>query len=294
MQITNVLRPYYLYQPAQIVRRVMRMFLPARPRRQVRLPWGATMEVDPTDEIGGALWRNGIYDLAVSEVAWRLTPRGGTALDIGANIGCVTTLLAMRVGPEGQVHAVEPHPAVRADLERNVVALRAVGGSAPVTVHPLAIGEQDGALPLVVDGRFATNRGTATLAAHAPGSAALVVPVRRLDGLFGDDRPIDFMKVDVEGHEGAVFGGAARLLAKGVIRHVLYEDHAGAGSAVHARLQRDGYTVFAIGWRTRGVCVGALGERLARRDEAPSFVATRSPDEVLARLAAPGWRVLGR
>jgi hypothetical protein len=39
-----------------------------------------------------------------------LLPQGGCALDLGANFGLYTRLLSELVGPDGQVHAVEPVP----------------------------------------------------------------------------------------------------------------------------------------------------------------------------------------
>ena len=58
-------------------------------------------------------------------------------------------------------------------------------------------------------------------------------------------------------------------------------------------LKDDGYHLFTIGWRMRGLELGPV-ERgpLAAPFEAPSFVATTEPEEVIARTAPRGWQVL--
>ncbi len=48
------------------------------------------------------------------------------------------------------------------------------------------------------------------------------MPARTLDDLLGD-RPVRFLKIDVEGHEPDVLRGARRVLASGQIEYVLIE-----------------------------------------------------------------------
>src|ERR1700690_3891326 len=47
---------------------------------------------------------------------------GGTAIDVGANLGFVTTMLASIVGPTGRVVSFDPSPAVFAKLEKTIAA----------------------------------------------------------------------------------------------------------------------------------------------------------------------------
>jgi hypothetical protein len=49
------------------------------------------------------------------------------------------------------------------------------------------------------------------------------VPTRRLDTLIEDDKPIDLLKIDVEGHEAAVVRGASGLLEEGLIKSIWCE-----------------------------------------------------------------------
>ena len=58
----------------------------------VHLPWGLQLRIDPRESIGSAVWRLGLYDLAVSETLWRLTSPGDLTVDVGANIGHMTSI----------------------------------------------------------------------------------------------------------------------------------------------------------------------------------------------------------
>src|SRR5262245_30886013 len=98
--LTNLRKPEYLFRPRQIGRRLLRGW--RRPRGDfevVSLPWGLPLHVSVHDGIGQQLRMMGVFELAVSEVLWRLTEPGDLALDIGSNIGYMTSLLATRVGP---------------------------------------------------------------------------------------------------------------------------------------------------------------------------------------------------
>ncbi|MDP6978929.1 MAG: FkbM family methyltransferase [Myxococcota bacterium] len=132
---------------------------------------------------------------------------GMRVADVGANIGLHTTALARLVGPTGRVVAVEPEP-------QNFMALsRAVerGGYEQVLLRRAAAGARPGSLSLYVS---AANRGDHR-SAPAPGQREeITVECQPLDGLFGDDPRLDFLKLDVQGAEADVFAGMATLLER--------------------------------------------------------------------------------
>ena len=296
MQLRNLLRPYYLFRPRQLFVRLRRATRAAPTESQrAAMPWGTPFEIDPRDHIGRAVWHNGLYDLLVSEVLWRLASPGALAVDVGANIGCMTSLLASRVGPSGRVVALEPHPKVRDHLLRNVALFSTSRETAPVTVVAAAAGEHPGTAELVMDEQFDENAGTAHIldgtATSDAHRRAIQVDVVTLDGILAD-APVELMKVDVEGFEASVFRGARGLLQARRVKHIVYEDNVGAESAVHAQLEAHGYRVFALGWRVLGPIVGPRTRQLARPDEAPSYLATTAPEEAVERLARRGWQVL--
>ena len=65
-------RPEYMYNPAQLGRRLQRQLHKGGPVEEVVLPWGAPMFIGPDDSIGAAIWKTGVYDLIVAELLLRL------------------------------------------------------------------------------------------------------------------------------------------------------------------------------------------------------------------------------
>jgi len=120
-------------------------------------------------------------------------------VDLGANIGTFALFASRRCA---QVVAVEANPHTAAKLAYNVAA----NGMANVHVVPVAVGGQEGVLPLWAS---PANHNIATLvegmAGHqAPGTWQRVeVPVRPLSAILGDlgITRVDVMKIDVEGFE---------------------------------------------------------------------------------------------
>jgi hypothetical protein len=123
-------RPYYLYRPSQVLRRLQSM-LPWSQRDSIVLPWGLRIDFDPGELLGRTLDRNGVYELAVSEFLFRLADRGELAVDVGANIGYMSSVLAASVGPGGQVRSFEPHPDLFRCLTLNTRAWEGEGNGGP-------------------------------------------------------------------------------------------------------------------------------------------------------------------
>lgn len=76
-------------------------------------------ETDPRNILNECLHRRQLYE---SEVAWTLIRAirpGDVVIDVGANIGFFTMIMADLVGPTGLVYAIEPGKKAREQLERN-------------------------------------------------------------------------------------------------------------------------------------------------------------------------------
>jgi FkbM family methyltransferase len=135
--------------------------------------------------------------------------RGQVAWDVGANIGYFTLLMADRVGPAGQVIAVEPHPRLAALCRRSV---ELNGFAARTRIEQAAASDRAGMLRL--RDNTADPKNNHVIAEGAPPDPVLkeiAVPATPLDDL--GDRA-DFLKIDVEGAEEAVWSGMQRLLAR--------------------------------------------------------------------------------
>ncbi len=289
-----VWKPWYVYRPRQLVLRAVRAVRrPAGPTA-VPLPWGVELAIDPAETIGRAIWTTGVYDIAVSEVLYRLTGPGAVAVDAGANIGYMTSILAARAGAGGAVFAFEPHPAVADRLRENAARIGRLPGAARVEVRQVALSDAEGEARLVLPDEFASNNGVGFLAAGSGGANEFAVRTQRLDDLFPDGR-IDVMKMDVEGHEPAVLRGAAGLLAGRRIGHLVFEAHDGPDGEACRLLRAAGYTVFQVGWRINGpVLAPSDAPPVCKPYEAPSYLATADPAAAMASGRPAGWRLFGR
>jgi len=138
---------------------------------------------------------------------------GMTVLDIGANTGYMTILLADMVGAHGQVHSFEPMPANYELLRKNVQS----NGLSQVHLHKFALSERKGEATLHIDpGNDGGNTIGEVTGEDWNGHATVTVATETLDEFIaqagiGD---VGFIKIDVEGAESLVFAGAARLLSR--------------------------------------------------------------------------------
>ncbi|HEV7503804.1 MAG TPA: FkbM family methyltransferase [Thermoanaerobaculia bacterium] len=283
-------KPHYLFRPSQAARRFFQALRRTAPESAtVKLPWGLHLRIDPRESIGSAVWRLGLYDLAVSEALWRLTSPGDLTVDVGANLGHMAGILALRAGPAGRVLAFEPHPGVFADLAENVRLAATDPRTAPIEAFPLAVGDAEGMGNLDCGDGFALNRGLARLAASE--SAGIPVRITTIDVALGG-RTAGVVKVDVEGATQAVIAGARDSLREGRIRHLVYEAHEDERELLASSLRDSGYSIFALGRDRFGLILG--GDREAPSlpgYEAPSCLATRDPSHVHSVFGQRGWRV---
>lgn len=247
------------------------------------------------DSIGLTIQQLGVFELVVAEALWRLADPGETALDIGANVGQMTALLARRVGHGGTVLAFEPNDEVRAELEYNVGVWNAGGAVAEIQTKPIALSDQNGDGELVMPPAYQWNRGIANVAALGSTQAGRRIPIRlaRLDDVLAAGVAVGVAKLDVEGHEESVLRGATKLLAAGRIRDLLFEDHAPYPTNVSRLLERSGYGILALGTTFWGPRVGPPdGPSLTSKWESPNYLATRDIDRARARLHPRGWQIL--
>src|SRR5438093_9108038 len=112
-------KPEYICQPTRLLRRLVARKIGSE-FMDIILPWELRIRVRPNEVLGRALRCLGVYDLAVTETAWRLLDTGETAVDIGANIGYMTAVMAGRLMQGGKILSFEPHPQTFQELIYNV------------------------------------------------------------------------------------------------------------------------------------------------------------------------------
>lgn len=129
--------------------------------------------------------------------------RGDVFVDVGANIGVLTLLAARKVGTEGKVIALEPHPKTFVALQKNLRINRA----STVDVVNCAVGAEAGIVRLSDRPDDDWNRVDAE-------TGTIEVEVRKLDDVCRGIGPVKALKIDVEGFELPVLRGAAELLKR--------------------------------------------------------------------------------
>jgi FkbM family methyltransferase len=138
---------------------------------------------------------------------------GMTVLDIGANTGYMTILLADRVGVHGQVHSFEPMPANYELLRKNVDA----NGLNQVHLHNIALSDRKGEATLHIDpGNDGGNTIGNVTGEGWYGHSSITVATEALDDFLerAGIAKVNFIKIDVEGAESLVFAGARKLLTR--------------------------------------------------------------------------------
>jgi FkbM family methyltransferase len=278
------LRPEYLWRPSQILRRLS--FTPSRNVTDLPLPWQCSIRACSAEDIGRAIATQGVYDLPLTEGLTRLADRGETALDLGANIGYASLVLARAVGPDGRVICFEPNPAILPTLRANVSKWSSLP-AARIRIEEIAVSDANGEGVLGFPEEYEQNQGLGTLELR---TAGVPVSIRRLDSL--DIASVGVMKVDVEGHEASVFKGAQDLLAEKRIRDILFEEHVAYPAPSHQILLAHGYHVFRL---TRSTLRPLLLPPEAPSRQSflpPNFLATLNPERAAARFAPWGWFAL--
>ena len=209
-----------------------------------RLSGGERLHVRLDDYVGRAAFFAGDLDPKVTWLCRRVLRAGDLAIDAGANQGVITVRMASSVGPTGRVLAFEPNPPL-VDLLRQSIAQAALS---QVTLHPIALGEQEAELELTVPD---DNSGKASLAGSHLRGRHVRVPVRRLDDVLRDvPGPIRLLKLDVEGFEAPLLRGASRMLHDRPPAVIVFEcnDHAApiGQQAVPRLLDEAGYAIYSL------------------------------------------------
>ena len=154
------------------------------------------------------LCMDGYWESWITVALARTLRKGWCCLDVGANHGYYTLIMADAVGREGRVLPVEPTPRL-ADLLRQTLD---VNGFPTVTVVAAAASDTDGeTLQLVVPARRSLN---ARLSQEAgPTDAVVDVQSVTIDALSREWPRVDLIKIDVEGAEENVWRGMEQTIA---------------------------------------------------------------------------------
>lgn len=152
-------------------------------------------------------WKKWVREPEFMDIIEKEVSEGMIALDIGANIGYVTLLLADLVGEKGQVYAVEPSPRNFSILKKNI---ELNNYSERVSVFQLGISNVSGTTKLYIS--KSSNLHSIAKSFNARES----IKIKTLKGDdFLKDKPVpNFIKMDIEGAEVEAIEGMMNTLKK--------------------------------------------------------------------------------
>ena len=223
---------------------------------------GYVFPVDRGTLIGWSVYFFGTYEPEVRAEISRHLRAGGVAIDVGANVGWHTLLMAARVGAEGRVWAFEPNPTTRERLLAAVDANRL----SQVRVDPRALADSDRVSGFEAPPAGHVWDGTGRLATAS--DVGRLVECTTLDAFAAQrnlDR-VDLLKIDVEGFEPAVLRGASRML-RSMRPAVVFEydpayvSRSGTAADLNGYFRDCGYRLFLLRPRQVPALTGALAGR---------------------------------
>jgi len=152
---------------------------------------GFTIHANPFELVGTFIVQQYRYDSIVEPKL------GDVVFDIGAYVGDTALWFSKAVGPQGKVYAFEPEPRnfekLKANLERNKVT--------NVIPMQLALSKTEGEM------QVSSAAGSSVITQTGTGKSVKVTTIDKF--VEANILPrVDFIKMDVEGHESKVLEGA--------------------------------------------------------------------------------------
>ncbi|MBA8879376.1 FkbM family methyltransferase [Phyllobacterium myrsinacearum] len=171
--------------------------------------------IDTRDRgFGSHLLLDGFWEIWLTQFCARNIKAGMFAVDVGANFGYYSVLLAELVGASGKLLAVEPNPHAMDFLARSIDLNGFLGrsqleqrvlGDQKLGTAPLFIPHNEPKNATVVENEFIAN----------PAAGLLVdVPVTTLDDLCASYDHVNFIKIDAEGAEQRIFEGMQQTIER--------------------------------------------------------------------------------
>jgi FkbM family methyltransferase len=196
---------------------------------------GFPITVRPNNLIGRHIYLTGEFDRSIVEILCNFSEPDDLLLDIGANIGYVSTSF-LHLVPRSNVIAVDPQPAVLELLQSNLALFE--GRS---TIYPYALGTSDGEVLFEIDQQ---NPGASRVVTKES-VRTTTIEMRSASRLFSDLNVsrLDLVKIDAEGHDEVIVRACINQLAKLQPKAIVFE---GNSDGVKALLSNAGYDMFGI------------------------------------------------
>lgn len=189
----------------------------------------------------------GFWESWITVFIARTVQAGWSCLDVGANFGYYTMLMADAVGPDGRIAAIEPNPDLVSFLRKSV----SVNGFAAYTdvVDQAASDSSGREVELATDPMHSLNGSL--FHSPQPGGQVFGVKTVSVDDLTEAWPRVDFIKVDAEGAEETIWQGMTRTIDRNPALTILLEFNAGRYSDPAAfvdRITQKGFALRYVGY----------------------------------------------
>jgi FkbM family methyltransferase len=195
------------------------------------------------------IFKNGVWEVEISQLIKKYLPVGGVFVDIGANIGYHSLYAAARVTATGVVYSFEPIPRLAQQIEKSAVA----NNFNNITIFNTALSDKAGQATLsLID----ENIGASSLKNAIDQKLVtekITVRVSTLDTFLSHFQRLDLIKIDIEGNEFEALRGGVQVLKKYTpviimeFSHVMYEhDYIGKTKEFITFLDKLGYSFFTL------------------------------------------------
>ena len=150
--------------------------------------------------------QSGIFEENSTQITKQLVKKGDVVLDVGANIGYYSILFSKLVGHTGKVFCFEPTEHYSDVLKMNLEANNIQNAE----IFKIGLSNKNQELEIQI--------GNSSATLHSPGNQALksqeLIKLTSFDAFIKqyNIQKIDFIKIDIDGHEPFFFEGAWKTL----------------------------------------------------------------------------------
>jgi len=170
--------------------------------------------IDPQDSLNLSLNEN--HESYEKEIIKKTVKKGDVVLDIGANIGDNTLIIAKLIGPKGKVYAFEPDPEIFSLLKKNI----SVNGYDNIIAIQKAVSNKNGKLKLFLS---ENNRSDHRIYDSHDNRESIEVGTVKLDSFFRSKISVNVIIMDIQGAEYLAFIGMEKLVKRNKGLVIIYE-----------------------------------------------------------------------
>ena len=176
---------------------------------------GLSFILNPASFIEWEILFTGYFEKNTSRLIKKLSKLNSTVIDVGANIGCHTIIMADAVGPNGRVLAFEPTPKFRNRLKKNIE----INHQKNVSISEYALAEKDSE-SFIYFSEASTNERNNAVESGSLQSENVNLPhripvrIKTLDEICLNLESINLIKIDTDGGDFNVLLGAEKTIEK--------------------------------------------------------------------------------